>query len=78
MASCLSKKNFVSLGRWSSRLGASAQDHPSNLPTPDADQATADYAPAPRTYTPGPEEVAASFPFDPSLEKLRINRPIAH
>ena len=65
---------LLALGRWSSRLGAGTPDHPSNIPTPDASEAAPEYVAAPCTYAPGPEEVAASFPFDPSLGKIRITK----
>jgi hypothetical protein len=57
---------LLALGRWSSRLGASTPDHPSNIPTTDATEAAPEYVAAPRTCAPGPGEVAASFPFYPS------------
>lgn len=41
---------------------------------PDPSELAAQYAPPPQTYAPGPEEVAASFPLDPSLGKLRITK----
>jgi len=65
---------LLALGRWSSRLGAGTPDHPSNIPTPDASEVAPEYVAAPRTCAPGPEEVAASFPFDPSLGKIRITK----
>jgi hypothetical protein len=65
---------LLALGRWSSRLGAATQDHPANLPMPDVGELTPQYSPTPETYVPGPEEIAASFPFDPALGKLRITK----
>jgi len=65
---------LLALGRWSSRLGHNMQDHPINVATPDTSEPIARYAPPPKTYAPGPEEVVASFPFDPSLGKLRITK----
>ena len=60
------------LARWSSRL--SARQDANTLPNEDTEtRLTADEA-KPRVCAPSAEEVAASFPFDPSLGKIRIQK----
>ena len=62
------------LGRWSSRLGGSPRhDSPSNAPSPDVKEHQPDDEPA-QVWPPGAEEIAASFPFDPSLGRIQIKK----
>ena len=65
---------LLSLGRWSSRLGASQNHLPANLPTPDSRDLTPQAELASKVWPPSAEEVAASLPFDPSLGRIRIKR----
>jgi len=66
---------LLSLGRWSSRLGASqSPDSPGDVPTPDPRDLTPAGGLAPKVWPPSAEEVAASLPFDPSLGRIRIKR----
>lgn len=70
------------LGRWSSRLGAASppddrysEDIPAlvtNTVTPEEE--TRPDAVAPNPFAPGADEIAASFPYDPSLEKIRMKK----
>ena len=66
---------LLQLGRWSSRLGgggtledAETEVRISNSP-PSKDEQV-----APRVWAPSAEEIAASFPFDPLLGKIRIKK----
>jgi hypothetical protein len=65
---------LLGLGRWSSRLGggtyeeAEAEVRISNSP-PLKDEDV-----APRVSAPSAEEIAASFPFDPLLGKIRLKK----
>jgi hypothetical protein len=64
---------LLTLGRWSSRLGAARSgDALSDTPTPDV----AHLLPgsAPKLWPPAAEEVAASLPFDPALGNIRIKK----
>jgi hypothetical protein len=69
---------LLGLGRWSSRLGvypsgASPADAPApDAPTPDVKELLPDDEVGPQVWPPSAEEIAASFPFDPSLGKIRI------
>ena len=66
---------LLSLGRWSSRLGAGqSEDLPGNMPAPDPRDLPSEGGPAPKVWPPSAEEVAASLPFDPSLGRIRIKR----
>ena len=66
---------LLSLGRWSSRLGARQRlDSPANLPTPDPSDLMPSGELAPKVCPPSAEEVAASLPYDPSLGRIRIKR----
>jgi hypothetical protein len=66
---------LLSLGRWSSRLGASqSPDSPANVPTPDPSDLTSQGGRSPKVWPPSAEEVAASLPFDPTLGRIRIKR----
>jgi hypothetical protein len=70
---------LLALGRWSSRLGGgSIPDSPSDAPTPDAKELQPGLGPAiepePRVWPPGAEEIAASFPSDPLLGKIQIQK----
>src|SRR5215471_19999274 len=66
---------LLSLGRWSSRLGAGqSPDSPANVPTPDPADLTPSGELTPKHWPPSAEEVAASLPFDPSLGRIRIKR----
>jgi hypothetical protein len=66
---------LLSLGRWSSRLGANQNpDSPANTPTPDPQDFTSLGEATPKGWPPSAEEVAASLPFDPSLGRIRIKR----
>jgi len=66
---------LLSLGRWSSRLGAGqSEDLPGNMPAPDPRDLPPEGGPAPKVWPPSAEEVAASLPFDPSLGRIRIKR----
>jgi hypothetical protein len=69
---------LLGLGRWSSRLGVypsgdSPADSPApEVPTLDTKELVPEAESVPRVWPPSAEEVAASFPFDPSLGKIRI------
>ena len=67
---------LLALGRWSSRLGTATPTpgSPPNAPSPDAKDFQTDRERAPRAWPPGAEEIAASFPFDPSLGKIQIKK----
>ena len=66
---------LLSLGRWSSRLGASqSSDSPANLPTADSTDLLGEGQLIPKVWPASAEEVAASLPFDPSLGRIRIKR----
>ena len=66
---------LLSLGRWSSRLGAGqSPDSPANVPTPDPADLTPSGELTPKLWPPSAEEVAASLPYDPSLGRIRIKR----
>jgi len=66
---------LLSLGRWSSRLGAGqSEDLPGNMPAPDPRDLPSEGGPSPKVWPPSAEEVAASLPFDPSLGRIRIKR----
>ena len=60
------------LARWSSRLGE--RQGASALPAADPAGLLAGEEAAPRVWAPSAEEVAASFPFDPSLGRIRIQK----
>jgi hypothetical protein len=64
---------LLALGRWSSSLTL-GHESPVDAPTPDATELQSDDDSAPRVWPPGAEEIAASFPFDPSLGKLQIKK----
>ena len=59
------------LGRWSSRLGG--KQELDSLPSAEAVMLRDDER-APRAWPPSAEEIAASFPFDPALGKIRIQK----
>jgi hypothetical protein len=64
---------LLGLGRWSSQLGANQSgDATVDAPVPDIKEIVPDDEARPRTWPPSAEETAASFPFDPSLGKIRI------
>jgi hypothetical protein len=66
---------LLGLGRWSSRLGRSVDsDSPPDAPTPDTNEAPGNEGALPRVWAPGADEIADSFPFDPSLGKIRITK----
>jgi hypothetical protein len=66
---------LLSLGRWSSGLGGSSfRDHPAETPTPDVNTFLESGKDVPRVCGPGAEEIAASFPTDPTLGKLVITK----
>ncbi len=66
---------LLSLGRWSSRLGAARNESPpADSPTPDAEELNAGGELRSDVWPPSAEEVAASLPFDPSLGKIRIQK----
>lgn len=71
---------LLGLGRWSSRLGVyPSGDSRADAPTPDAPtsdvkELVPDDEIGPRVWPPSAEEIAASFPFDPSLRKIRITK----
>jgi len=69
------------LGRWSSRLGtASPPDsgYPEHIPAPETTTAKEDERQpspfVPNPFAPGADEIAASFPYDPSLGKIRMKK----
>ena len=65
---------LLALGRWSSRLGVKPlPDSPPNEPLPEVREAEPDGR-TPRVWPPSAEEIAASFPFDPLLDKIRITK----
>ncbi|HEV3305676.1 MAG TPA: hypothetical protein VGZ91_04480 [Candidatus Sulfotelmatobacter sp.] len=59
---------LILLGKWSSRLGASSGDGA----LPETPTFAADEPPGPRPFAPGGDQIAASFPNDPSLGKIRM------
>jgi hypothetical protein len=66
---------LLALGRWSSRLaGNRSAGFPPDAPTPDVEELFPLDEPAPKRWPPSAEEVAASFPFDPLLGKIRIKK----
>jgi hypothetical protein len=66
---------LLMLGRWSSRLNRPSEDgRLSNSPTPDVEALIPADSPEAKVWPPSAEEVAASFPFDASLGKLRITK----
>jgi len=60
------------LGRWSSRLGGKQELE--SLPSSDAKGLLRDDESTPRAWPPSAEEIAASFPFDPSLGRICIQK----
>jgi hypothetical protein len=71
----LAALGLLALGRWSSSLGANpAGESPGDAPTPDAEELVRDRESGSRVWPPGGEEIAASFPFDPSLGKIQIKK----
>lgn len=65
---------LLGLGRWSSRLGKDRyEDAGSEVPISNSLPLGQQEEPA-RVWAPGAEEVAASFPFDPLLGKIRIKK----
>ena len=66
---------LLALGRFSSRLGATARrDSPLDVPTPDVAGLLPLGASGASAWSPSAEEVAASLPYDPTLGNLRIRK----
>ena len=57
------------LGRWSSRLGGKHE-----LESRPGSELLGNDESTPRVWPPSAEEIAASFPFDPSLGRIRIQK----
>lgn len=66
---------LLGVGRWSSRLGQQTEsDFPPDAATPDAGEVPGKDEAVSRVWAPGAEEIAASFPLDASLGKIRITK----
>jgi hypothetical protein len=60
---------LLMLGRWSSRLGGKQE-----LESLPGSELVGNDESTPRVWPPSAEEIAASFPFDPSLGRIRIQK----
>jgi len=65
---------LLGLGRWSSHLGGGSYEDAGNGGNISNSQPMGQQEEAPRVWAPGAEEIAASFPFDPLLGKIRIKK----
>lgn len=65
---------LLGLGRWSSRLGSDRYEHAESEVRISNSQPLGQHEEAPHVWAPGAEEIAASFPFDPLLGKIRIKK----
>jgi hypothetical protein len=65
---------LLGLGRWSSRLGSGGYEDAGSDVRVSSLRPLGQQEESPRVWAPGAEEIAASFPYDPLLGKIRIKK----
>jgi hypothetical protein len=65
---------LLGLGRWSSRLGSDRYEDAGSEVRISNSRPVGQQEESPRVWAPGAEEIAASFPYDPLLGKIRIKK----